>query len=34
MKTDLIIDLLAREGPHIEEGWVKNIPLGRLGRWL
>jgi NAD(P)-dependent dehydrogenase (short-subunit alcohol dehydrogenase family) len=31
MKTDLIIDLLAREGTHIEEGWVKDVPMGRLG---
>ncbi len=30
-KTDLIVDLLAREGTHIEEGWVKDIPMGRLG---
>lgn len=30
MKTDLIIDLLAREGSHIEEGWVKDVPMGRL----
>jgi NAD(P)-dependent dehydrogenase (short-subunit alcohol dehydrogenase family) len=30
MKTDLIIDLLAREGRHIEEGWVKDVPMGRL----
>ncbi|KAH8599264.1 short-chain dehydrogenase/reductase-like protein SDR [Bisporella sp. PMI_857] len=32
MKTDLIIDLLAHEGKHIEENWVKDIPLGRLGK--
>lgn len=32
MKTDLIIDLLAREGRHIEDGWVKDVPMGRLGR--
>jgi len=25
----LIIDLLEREGRHIEEGWVKDIPMGR-----
>lgn len=31
MKTDLIIDLLEKEGKHIEAGWVKDIPLGRLG---
>jgi len=31
MKTDLIINLLAHEGKHIEEGWVKDIPVGRLG---
>ncbi|KAH8667395.1 short-chain dehydrogenase/reductase-like protein SDR [Tricladium varicosporioides] len=31
MKTDLIIDLLEREGNHIEEGWVKDVPMGRLG---
>ncbi|KAM3071754.1 hypothetical protein ACMFMG_009620 [Clarireedia jacksonii] len=31
MKTDLIIDLLAKEGKHIEENWVKDIPMGRLG---
>ncbi|KAF4632508.1 hypothetical protein G7Y89_g5619 [Cudoniella acicularis] len=31
MKTDLIIDLLEREGKHIEENWVKDIPMGRLG---
>ncbi|KAL3420238.1 D-arabinitol dehydrogenase (short-chain dehydrogenase) [Phlyctema vagabunda] len=30
MKTDLIIDLLAKEGQHIEENWVKDIPMGRL----
>lgn len=30
MKTDLIIDLLEKEGTHIEEGWVKDIPMGRL----
>ncbi|CZR58452.1 related to D-arabinitol 2-dehydrogenase [Phialocephala subalpina] len=30
MKTDLIIDLLAKEGKHIEEGWVKDVPMGRL----
>ena len=30
MKTDLIIDLLAKEGRHIEAGWVKDIPMGRL----
>ena len=30
MKTDLIIDLLAKEGKHIEENWVKDIPMGRL----
>lgn len=30
MKTDLIIDLLEKEGKHIEQGWVKDIPLGRL----
>lgn len=32
MKTDLIINLLAKEGRHIEEGWVKDVPMGRLGR--
>jgi len=32
MKTDLVIDLLAHEGKHIEERWVKDIPVGRLGR--
>jgi NAD(P)-dependent dehydrogenase (short-subunit alcohol dehydrogenase family) len=32
MKTDLIIDLLAKEGRHIEEGWVRDVPMGRLGR--
>jgi NAD(P)-dependent dehydrogenase (short-subunit alcohol dehydrogenase family) len=32
MKTDLIIDLLAKEGRHIEEGWVKDVPMGRLGK--
>jgi NAD(P)-dependent dehydrogenase (short-subunit alcohol dehydrogenase family) len=31
MKTDLIIDLLAKEGRHIEEGWVRDVPMGRLG---
>ena len=31
MKTDLIKNLLAREGSHIEEGWVKDVPMGRLG---
>lgn len=30
MKTDLIIDLLAKEGTHIEDNWVKDIPMGRL----
>jgi len=30
MKTDLIINLLAKEGKHIEENWVKDIPMGRL----
>ncbi|KUJ07263.1 short-chain dehydrogenase/reductase-like protein SDR [Mollisia scopiformis] len=30
MKTDLIIDLLEKEGKHIEEGWVKDVPMGRL----
>ncbi len=30
MKTDLIINLLAKEGRHIEAGWVKDIPMGRL----
>lgn len=30
MKTDLIIDLLEKEGKHIEENWVKDIPMGRL----
>jgi NAD(P)-dependent dehydrogenase (short-subunit alcohol dehydrogenase family) len=30
MKTDLIIDLLAKEGRHIEDGWVKDVPMGRL----
>ena len=31
MKTNLIIELLEREGKHIEEGWVKDVPMGRLG---
>lgn len=31
MKTDLIIDLLAKEGNHIEDNWVKDVPMGRLG---
>jgi NAD(P)-dependent dehydrogenase (short-subunit alcohol dehydrogenase family) len=31
MKTDLIIDLLAKEGRHIEDGWLNDIPMGRLG---
>ena len=31
MKTDLIINLLAKEGKHIEENWVKDVPMGRLG---
>lgn len=31
MKTDLIIDLLEKEGKHIEEVWVKDVPMGRLG---
>ena len=31
MKTDLIIDLLAKEGRHIEDNWVKDVPMGRLG---
>lgn len=30
MKTDLIINLLEKEGKHIEENWVKDIPMGRL----
>ncbi|KAF7959425.1 hypothetical protein EAE96_001043 [Botrytis aclada] len=30
VKTDLIIDLLEKEGKHIEENWVKDIPMGRL----
>lgn len=30
MKTDLIIDLLAKEGTYIEDNWVKDIPMGRL----
>jgi NAD(P)-dependent dehydrogenase (short-subunit alcohol dehydrogenase family) len=30
MKTDLIIDLLDHEGKHIEDNWVKDIPMGRL----
>ncbi|CAG8951829.1 hypothetical protein HYFRA_00005633 [Hymenoscyphus fraxineus] len=30
IKTDLIKDLLKREGRHLEENWVKDIPLGRL----
>lgn len=30
MKTDLIVELLKREGSHIEENWVKDIPMGRL----
>jgi NAD(P)-dependent dehydrogenase (short-subunit alcohol dehydrogenase family) len=32
MKTDLIIDLLAKEGKHIEDNWVKDVPMGRLGQ--
>jgi NAD(P)-dependent dehydrogenase (short-subunit alcohol dehydrogenase family) len=31
MKTDLIVELLKKEGSHIEENWVKDIPMGRLG---
>lgn len=31
MKTDLIVELLKNEGSHIEENWVKDIPMGRLG---
>lgn len=30
MKTDLIIDLLAKEGEHIEQRWVKDIPMQRM----
>jgi len=30
MKTDLIVNLLEKEGKHIEENWVKDIPMGRL----
>jgi NAD(P)-dependent dehydrogenase (short-subunit alcohol dehydrogenase family) len=30
VKTDLIKELLEKEGRHIEENWVKDIPLGRL----
>lgn len=30
MKTDLIVELLKKEGSHIEENWVKDIPMGRL----
>lgn len=31
MKTDLLVELLKKEGSHIEENWVKDIPMGRLG---
>jgi NAD(P)-dependent dehydrogenase (short-subunit alcohol dehydrogenase family) len=30
MKTDLIVELLKKEGSHIEKDWVKDIPMGRL----
>ncbi|KAI9050423.1 hypothetical protein LZ554_005588 [Drepanopeziza brunnea f. sp. 'monogermtubi'] len=30
MRTDLIRDLLEKQGKHIEEGWVKDVPMGRL----
>ncbi|ESZ91738.1 hypothetical protein SBOR_7889 [Sclerotinia borealis F-4128] len=30
VKTDLIIQLLEKEGKHIEENWIKDIPMGRL----
>ncbi|CAG8982968.1 hypothetical protein HYALB_00003547 [Hymenoscyphus albidus] len=30
IKTDLVKDLLDREGRHLEENWVIDIPLGRL----
>jgi NAD(P)-dependent dehydrogenase (short-subunit alcohol dehydrogenase family) len=30
VKTDLIKELLEKEGKHIEQNWVKDIPLGRL----
>jgi len=32
MKTDLIIDLLEKEGKHIEEEWIKDIPMGRMAQ--
>jgi NAD(P)-dependent dehydrogenase (short-subunit alcohol dehydrogenase family) len=31
MKTDLISGLLAKEGRDLEENWVKDIPMGRMG---
>jgi len=30
MKTDLIIELLEKEGKHMEEDWIKDIPMGRM----
>lgn len=30
MKTDLIRELLEREGRDLEQAWVKGIPLGRM----
>ena len=30
IKRDLIIDLLATEGKHIEDDWVKDVPMERL----
>jgi len=30
MRTDLIKGLLEREGTELVEGWVKDIPMGRM----
>ena len=30
MKTDMMMDVLKREGPHLEENWIKDIPMGRM----
>lgn len=30
MKTDLIRELLEKQGRDLEQSWVKDIPLGRM----
>lgn len=32
MHTDLVKDLLAREGKSLAENWTDNVPMGRMGR--